>query len=543
MASTVPLSYKNAGLRFAGPPRRSEEAEDKLLRSIAKRKAGHPAKCDHIARERGYASWKECEDVYKAKVESELKEMEANYQRLRDDEKIQEEEAPQLQQPKSDRWYYPERCHCTGKLIGGSLPLPQLSMSTEHLNEMFCPGNLKSPAGSMDGFDDGQVDRPRDGLTGVERTRLENVKVYEGEPSKRLSDVHLHRIWSLDGTDEDVSEPIAPWFHNDELIRHLRRQQRREKQGGRHPLAIVSHAVSVKSQSVLPSDPPAISSQNNKRTRESPEVKQRKRKRPSPKTEPSLRRQMASDDSPQSTSQLDCTASASPSRKRSRDEPEEEPNKRRRSGSGAEPKLYPVVASEYQDRQQPAIGHSEVDPRRSPSAELLDVPTVDEVQQFELETQQAAYKALELKRRLEAARQCKRERAQGSRGGRGIIISKVQVVTEIAQSPLQLDATTTSCQPCPKPPMKAHKEKKHEGRLSSKRGVSRNAPAGNPRRPANGASSIKKLKTKGTAGVTEQCLRDFLDQPLRTRSRDSKAFFELGKKSQPRHSRRTGRSW
>lgn len=133
----------------------------------------------------------------------------------------------------------------------------------------FCPGNLKSPVEEEEAFC---------GLYKTEKAALLNMKIKEGEPSRRLSDEELYRYWLYDDDDEvhpgDLEESLA----NDELTRYLMDQRRVSRRGGRHPLASAWHPVNDESPLGNPTNSfnPAYANQEREG---SPEVGQNKSRR------------------------------------------------------------------------------------------------------------------------------------------------------------------------------------------------------------------------------------------------------------------------
>ncbi|KAL8718490.1 MAG: hypothetical protein Q9225_004376 [Loekoesia sp. 1 TL-2023] len=174
---------------------------DKIDLIFAESDAEIEANCARIAREKGYASWKEYDEALDRQEEARWQ---ARAKRLKEERERRGEERiitvnPQvLIEPEPEPWYLPERCRCTEHMVGD-----------------FCEGNLKSPPCSMDG---------RSEWYRARQPRLEEIDINEWGPSRRLSDVDLHRMWSQDLEDEYQPQYFPLWAKRDELTKFLQRQ-------------------------------------------------------------------------------------------------------------------------------------------------------------------------------------------------------------------------------------------------------------------------------------------------------------------------------
>lgn len=197
----------------------------------------------------------------------------------------------------------------------------------------------------MEGFDDESTDGFRDGLTETQRTRLENIKIDEGEPSKRLSGANLYRMWSYNEDDDYHPEEIPPWFIRDKVTQYLKRQPRRPEQADQELLASNIHITSAEAQSMSQLDPATLSDPNKRRSWDTQGVERHKRRRLSLEDETELRTNVTDDNSLLSITQLDSITPPPQNKKRTRDAGELQQNKRRRLDMEA-PNLGPLSTSQ-----------------------------------------------------------------------------------------------------------------------------------------------------------------------------------------------------
>ncbi|KAL8922214.1 MAG: hypothetical protein Q9208_005293 [Pyrenodesmia sp. 3 TL-2023] len=203
-------------------------------------------------------------------------------------------------------------------------PEPESVPKSRHFSERcYCEGNLKSPVLSEDGYC---------GLNKAEKAALENLKINEGEPSKRLPDEELYSF-SSDGEDDIYPGDIDRGLKRDKLTQYLLHQRMVSKRGGRHPLASGWQPINVETLPKSYTDS-SIPTYANQEREGSPEVGQTESRRSNVDGEFEVRSNEA-----RIACKVSATGIAGPSenKKRALDAPEAQHNKdkQRKTESGA----------------------------------------------------------------------------------------------------------------------------------------------------------------------------------------------------------------
>ncbi|KAL8761545.1 MAG: hypothetical protein Q9184_002339 [Pyrenodesmia sp. 2 TL-2023] len=272
------------------------------------------------AKQHGYDSWDEYQEALEQREEEQwiADTTQAKERGKRGEDKISPTALTSLStrkepEPALELWYLPERCCCRGLSLKTSVSERNLIRVPEHLTQDFCPGNLTSPAESEDWSC---------GLNEEHKAALENLKIKEGEPSKRLSDEELYR-YSPDDEDDIYLRDLDQGLAQDELTQWLLDQRRESKRGGRHPLASEWHATNVETLPKSYIDSPIPAYANHGRGG-SPEVGQTESIRPNVEVEVDIYAHEA-----RNASEASATTTAGPPEKKKRplDAPEARQNK------------------------------------------------------------------------------------------------------------------------------------------------------------------------------------------------------------------------
>lgn len=99
--------------------------------------------------------------------------------------------------------YDPEKCDCKGPMVHPHMRLSEADkVSDEHIDEDFCPGNLRSPPNSIScKFMHSHWHKGIMGLV-----------IDEQQPSRRFNDIQLDRWWSTTRKEEVTSSPSQTGF-------------------------------------------------------------------------------------------------------------------------------------------------------------------------------------------------------------------------------------------------------------------------------------------------------------------------------------------
>ncbi|KAL8956771.1 MAG: hypothetical protein Q9193_005794 [Seirophora villosa] len=211
---------------------------------------------------------------------------------------------PEAKKPESESRHLPPKCRCKGPRT-----------------EDFCPGNLESPARSTDAAEAGCP------------SKLTAMVIEEHEPSRRLSDTALHRLWVEESDYEYRLEdlPADQWMG--EFTKYVRRQLRVPMAGSRNRLRSNLHiTAAINPHRASRSDRNNVSDRNKRRGRDTVEVEgQRvKRSKLSPGVEPVLGADDANGETWLPGSKPRAMSASRQGKKRPREAQDVESNKRRR---------------------------------------------------------------------------------------------------------------------------------------------------------------------------------------------------------------------
>ncbi|KAI4191733.1 MAG: hypothetical protein LQ348_003442 [Seirophora lacunosa] len=317
--------------------------------------------------------------------------------------------------------------------------------------------------------------------------------IEEHEPSRRLSDAALHRLWVDDSDDEYRLEdlPADQWMG--EFTKYVRRQLRVPMAGSRDCLRSNLHiTAAINPHRASRSDRSHVFHRNKKRGRETVEVEEQrvKRSRLSPGVEPVLGADDANGETWLPWSKPRAMSASRQAKKRSREEQDVEPNKRRR------------LSSEIGDEPN---GLSALDDR-SPSELSVDRSKSDAAHSRNVRQRQR-------ERRIEEW-----------------LSSVASTEPSSALAPEQISTDN------------------REGRAPAER---KRSPADSTiTRPSVTQDKVpmKRTKAKGKKLRKKPWFERFLEEPRRTRSKGSRNFYELGETGRGlshelRPSQRSGRSW
>ncbi|KAI4101907.1 MAG: hypothetical protein LQ345_007395 [Seirophora villosa] len=373
----------------------------------------------------------------------------------------EEQKNSEATEPESESRHLPPKCRCKGPRT-----------------EDFCPGNLESPTRSTDAAEAGCP------------SKLTDMVIEEHEPSRRLSDAALHRLWVEESDDEYRLEDLPTDRWMGEFTKYVRRQLRMPMAGSRDHLRSNRHiTAAINPHRASRSDRSNVSDRNKKRGRET--VEQRvKRSRLSPGVEPVLGADDANGETWLPGSKPRAMSASRQAKKRSREEQDVEANKRRR--------LSPEIGDEPN-------GLSALDDR-SPSELSVDRSKSDAAHSRDVRQRQR-------KRRIQ-----------------------------------EWLSSVASTEPSSALPPEQISTDNREGRAPAER---RRSPADSTvTRPSVTQDKVLMKRTYATGKKLRKkpWFERFLEEPRRTRSKGSRNFYELGETGRGltyelRPSQRSGRSW